>query len=143
MVPRLGERTGRNTRHCHADNCKKATTGRKPYCVNHVEMQPYIQELQERIAGREAEWVRVKQLGARAVDPDGLTAREILHYMDVHGPCTVRRLAKDLAMERALLDCYVSTFATCGLVELSANKRGARVLTFLAHHHDPTSVCAA
>jgi hypothetical protein len=45
-------------------------------------------------------------------------------------------------MERALLDCYVKAFATRALVEISENKRGARVLTFLAHH-DPSATCAA
>lgn len=132
VLERWSERTGRDTRHCHAEGCKKATTGRKPFCVDHVEMLAYVQGLQERIASREAEWLRVGRLGPRAVDVAGLTAQEIIHYLHVHGPCTVRRLAKDLAMERSLLDSYVSAFATRGMVEISENNRGVCVLTMLA-----------
>lgn len=125
------ERGGRDTRHCELDGCVRATTGRKPFCSNHLEEMPYVRGVQERILARRTEWDAVEKRGVRAVDLEGTTALEILEYSRVHGPCTVRRLAKDLSMERSLLDPYVASLRKHRLIRLTANKRGVPVVHFL------------
>ena len=134
---RWGVRTGRDTRHCEGKGCKKATTGRKPFCVDHVERQPYVQELQGRIQKRSQEWEHVGRRGARAVDPAGLTAVEIVQYVRVHGPCTIKRLAKDLSLERSLLESFVRALTSRRLLRATENKRHVQVLHYVAV--DPSS----
>jgi hypothetical protein len=134
---RLGARAGRDTRHCEEFGCKKATTGRKPFCVEHVERLPYVQELQDRILDRQDEWEQVRSRGARAVDPSGLTALEIHQYVRVHGPCTIKRLAKDLSLSRSLLESYVRVLSSRRLLRVTENKRHVPVLHYVAA--DPTS----
>ena len=125
------ERTGRDTRHCELDGCKRATTGRKPVCTNHLDEMPYVRGVRERIVARRKEWDAVEKRGIRAVELGGTTALEIIEYSRVHGPCTVRRLAKDLSMDRALLDNYVKSLRKHSRIKLTANKRGVPVVHFI------------
>jgi hypothetical protein len=122
------ERTGRDTRWCEFEGCVKATNGRKPYCTVHMIEMPYVREVQERIQAREAEWGRVERGGSRAVDVEGVTAQEILEYARFQGPCTVRRLSKDLNISRGLLDPYMKSLHRHGRIKLTANKRGVPVV---------------
>lgn len=134
MIARLidrWERTGRDTRHCELEGCRKATNGRKPYCTKHLTKMPYVRQVQQRILDRQAEWDRVEATGSRAVNAQGITAREILEYVKIHGPCTVRRLSKDLSMGRELLDPYVKSLRRKSHIRLTANNRGVPVVHFL------------
>lgn len=114
----------RDTRHCQQAGCKRATTGRKPYCTEHVALMPQVQRLQEELQRREDEWSAVLRRGARAVDPQGTTAQEILMYLKIQGSSTVRRLAKDLSMDLELLTPYVNALRRHRLVRVTQNKRG-------------------
>ena len=67
---------------------------------------------------------RVRQLGARAVDIEGLNAQEILRFIRVNGERTVPRLARDLNMHLPTLSGYVKALKRKRLLALSKNKRG-------------------
>lgn len=129
----------RDTRHCELDGCRKATTGRKPYCTDHLGEMPYVQELEQELARRDDEWARVLSRGTREVDPQGTTAQELLMYLKVHGKRTVRRMAKDLSMEMELLTPYVNALRRWGWVRVSKNKRGIPLVHYLGDGNGSSS----
>ena len=71
---------------------------------------------------------RVGRIGARAVDVDGITAREVVRALSVNGPRTVARLAKDLNIEIRIIDGYVRALKRRKAIRLRANKRGTLVV---------------
>ncbi len=127
MIPTLSRLTAFNCREtvrCEAPRCSQRTRDGKPYCPEHVELLPYVQELQAALAEQQAEQRRVASRGARAVDPDGLTARELLLQLDLYGDRTVERLARDLQLDVDLVHAYAKALARHGRVSLSQTRRG-------------------
>jgi hypothetical protein len=129
----------RDTRHCELNGCKKATTGRKPFCTDHLGQMPYVQGLQEEILRREDEWDRVLRRGAREVDPTGTTAHELIQYLKVHSERTIRRMAKDLSMDLELLTPYVNALRRLGWVRVTKNKRGIPLVHYLGDGNDSSN----
>jgi hypothetical protein len=99
------------------------TRERKPFCAEHVQEHPYINDLMRRLADSEREVARVKQRGAKEVDTQGLLAREILREL-AHGDRTVERLARDMQIDPSVVDCYVRALARRGRVTLGETSRG-------------------
>ncbi len=62
---------------------------------------------------------------------------EIVQYVRVHGPCTIKRLAKDLSIERSLLESFVRVLTTRRMLRATENKRHVPVLHYVAA--DPTA----
>jgi hypothetical protein len=127
MTPRTQARWHRDrptTRHCEARGCGVATRAGKPFCSEHVERHPYVQSLLDLMAESDLETERVGRQGARAVDVDGLNAREILQFVRVNGERTVARLARDLNMHLPTLRSYVQALRRARLLSLGKNKRG-------------------
>jgi hypothetical protein len=142
MNPRTMPRWARErpvTRYCQQPECGAATRQGKPYCSAHVEAHPYIRDLLGRIEGKEAEEARVRERGAGAVDPQGLTAQEILRFLIVHGERTVPRLARDLNVDLVTLRSYVAVLVAAGRIQTRPNRRGSSVLTYV----EPDPVPAA
>ena len=65
--------------------------------------------------------------GSRAVDPEGITAQEILQFIRVHGPRTVPRLARELNLEVKTVTGYVRALERRKVVETHLTGRGALV----------------
>lgn len=140
MTPRTTPRWARErpvTRHCQQPLCGTATRQGKPFCSAHVNEHPYVKELLARIDGKQAEEARVRVRGGRAVDPEGLTAQEILRFLVVHGERTVPRLARDLNVDLPTVRCYVSVLKRHKQVEVRENKRGAVVVRYRAEAVSP------
>lgn len=129
VLDRLARHGRIRPRRCGLETCERATKGGKPFCVDHVAQQPYVQELMAKMAAREEEEARVRRLGAGAVDPEGITAREILAYLLIQGPSTVRRLAHELHLEGRTVEGYVRGLQRAGRVATSRNRRGGLVVT--------------
>jgi hypothetical protein len=127
----------RDTRHCELRGCKRATTGRKPFCTDHIEHMPQVRWLRDELQRREDEWEAVRRRGARAVKMEGTTAHEVLQYLKVHGSRTIRRLAKDLSMDLELVTPYVNALRRKRKVRVTENKRGIPLVHYLAD--DPNS----
>lgn len=74
--------------------CRKPTTGRKPFCTEHVDRLPYAAWLLE--VESETRKVLVRSIGsARHVDTDGEIARDILRALAIGpNPNTERALKK-------------------------------------------------
>jgi hypothetical protein len=122
-------RSGRKrAKHCERPDCGKATREGKPYCSDHVDDHPYVRGLIEALAAREAEEARVRKRGARAVDLDGVTAREILGYVAIHGGRTVQRLARELNLDIQTIKGYARALERGKRVHLTSTRRGAIIV---------------
>lgn len=121
------------TRYCEAEGCGVATREGKPYCSEHVERHPYVQQVLAQLERRETEEARVNQVGARAVDPQGITAQEILQFIRLHGPRTVPRLARELNLEVKTVTGYVRALERRKVVDTDTTRRGALIVRL----HEP------
>ena len=118
---------------CRVDGCDHATTGRKPYCLDHIDRLPYVASVESEIARREAE-VKVAETrrGWRKLDASGAAAREIVHELAVKGPQSPGRLAKTVEVVKGALEGYVSALESAGVVKRVETKRSrGRVLTLV------------
>lgn len=149
MIPRTiikWMRSGRNkTTHCDEEGCKRATREGKPYCSEHVGRLPYVQALVEQIAEKEAEEAQVAKRGVRAVDPYGLTAREVLLTLWVNGERTVARLSRELNIDFETVKLYVRCLERNGFVNVEPTRRGAGVVSLadrIAFVKDPRELAS-
>ncbi len=116
------------TRFCKELGCEQTTREGKPYCPDHVENHPYVQEILDTLAAREAEERQVRSQGARAVDPRGLTAKELVLHLSLHGARTLERLSRELQLDPRIVDGYVSALVERGVVTLGRTNRGSTVV---------------
>jgi len=116
------------SRSCDVDSCAHPTREGKPFCPNHVEEHPYVQAILDTLELRRAEEAKVKVRGAGAVDPDGLTARELLLHLTLHGARTVERLSRELQLEVRVLEGYVGALNQRGLIHVGRTHRGSTIV---------------
>ena len=115
---RSGRRPLQAREHCHVPGCSHPTTERKPYCIDHLERLPYVRELQEQLAQRDAEEVAATaKKGWKAVDIVGSRAREIVDQLSVKGAQTPKRLAITVEMRPSSLEAYLAALERAGLVK--------------------------
>lgn len=114
----------RQTRVCEADGCNQSTRENKAFCTDHVENQPYVQDLMRRMADREQEDLKVRQNGSSAVNLKGITISEILLHLRQNGPRTEDRLQRELQIEKGTLYSYIVALRKNGIVELGTTPRG-------------------
>lgn len=128
MLSRAMDQGTGTTRLCRSTGCDQTTREGKPFCPDHVEHHPYVQEILGTLAEREAEEERVRTAGAPAVDPSGLTARELVLHLSLHGARTVERLARELQLDPTIVDGYVSALVDRGFIALGRTNRGSTVV---------------
>lgn len=119
---------GRESDSLPCEACGQPTREGKPYCPEHVDQQPYVAELLAELARQEAELAMVSLHGSDAVDTSGLTARELLQLVRLHGPRTVQRLGRELNIKPIIIRSYVRAMSEVGMVELGISKRGKTVV---------------
>lgn len=116
------------TRACLNDGCYQTTREGKPYCPDHVEDHHYVQEILGVLREREAEEDRVRKRGPSAVNPEGLTAQELVLHLSLHGSRTVERLSREFQLEARVMHNYVDALMQQGLVVLGRTTRGSTVV---------------
>ena len=120
------------TRSCKAPGCHATTREGKPYCPEHVEFHPYVQEILEILDRREEEEQLVRKRGPSAVDPEGLTAKELMLHLSLHGSRTVERLSREFQLDATVMGNYVRALRNRGLVVLGRTTRGSTVVRLSA-----------
>lgn len=115
------ERVERTT--CEEPGCGRSTRASKPFCTQHVDQHPYARALVEQLEEQDAEIEKVRREGSRVVDPKGLTCREVLQWLRVHGPRTLPRLAREIQVDTSVLGHYVVALASSGMVCLVKSVR--------------------
>ncbi|MEZ6185080.1 MAG: hypothetical protein R3F62_08740 [Planctomycetota bacterium] len=93
-----------------------------------MEEHPYVREILSTLQRREEEEALVRSRGSRAVDPGGLTARELVLHLSLHGARTIERLSRELQLDTKVLDGYVSALVGQGQVTLGRTNRGSTVV---------------
>lgn len=121
------ERNPRSPRRCSEPGCSKATRHGKPMCPRHVEGLPYVAALLEKLAERDRQDELVRQRGARAVQFDSLTAKEVLAYLREHGAHTAERIARELNLDPKVATAYLVAMRRGGLLRTRSNRRGRLV----------------
>ncbi len=116
------------TRFCDISGCTQTTREWKPFCPDHVERHPYVQSILSTLAEREDEEEKVRQRGPKAVNPTGLTAKELVLHLSLHGARTVERLSRELQLDSKVLDGYVGALVRRGVVALGRTNRGSTVV---------------
>jgi hypothetical protein len=129
-----GPETRVPTRKCAAKGCSTYTRERKPFCPEHVLDAPYAKGLFDRVEGVENEIERVGEIGAEAVDMNGLVVEEILAGIAHAGQVTWRRLCKSHvaflhSVESETTDHYRDRLNDAGLVEITRSSRGVEVVS--------------
>ncbi len=126
------KRTQQN-RICDIPGCTESTREGKPYCPNHVDCLPYVQEVLSRLAERDAQDEAVSKRGPRAVDVESsLTVQEILLHLELHGPRTEERLVREVNIDAKTLGGYLRALVKRKIIKLGHTKRGS-VLVKLAN----------
>ena len=114
------------TRSCRV--CGGTTREGKPYCPDHVVEHPYVQSILNTLVARREEEERVRQRGADAVDLTGLTAKELVLHLSLHGARTVERLSRELQLDSQVLKGYVGALVEDGAVALGRTNRGSTIV---------------
>ncbi|RMG18835.1 MAG: hypothetical protein D6731_01190 [Planctomycetota bacterium] len=92
-------------------------------------LHPYAQSLVARLADQDRETERVRRQGEGAVNPQGLTAEEIVHFVWEHGERTLSQLSRDLHLETSVLECYLRVLVRRQQVTLTRDDRGGWVVS--------------
>lgn len=102
---------------CGMHGCREVPTGRKPYCIEHLDQLPYVQWLMGELHRREEEADQAAK--RRPIDPDGPLARDIRGQLALHGTMTFGRLSRELLVSVPEIETYVRALERAGIVETS------------------------
>lgn len=110
--------------------CGGETSGRKPFCVDHLARLPYVQDLLDQIAEMEGEIERVRQEGKDGADPRGLFAYELMIKLtsDKMGSSTVKKIAREMRMRWSIVGAFFLALEGLERVSLSRTPRGSIVV---------------
>ncbi|MGE0708557.1 MAG: hypothetical protein AB7N76_22985 [Planctomycetota bacterium] len=100
----------------------------KPYCPEHVDDHPYVRDLLAALAARQAEEERVRTRGSVEVDLDGITAREVVLHLSLHGARTIERISRELQIDSDVVAGYVDALNERDLIDMSHTNRGSTVV---------------
>lgn len=130
------EQTQTAVRMCDVDDCYENTREGKIYCSNHIEKQPYIQELMKRIQDRTQEDELVRQEGSTAVNLEGITSKEIRLQLQYSGTRTEERLTRELQVDKTIVHNYAIRLQTEGVIRFGRTNRNN--LTIVLVGFDPS-----
>lgn len=123
-----GAGSGSSTRECGIPGCNETTRELKPYCPDHVDDNPYVQEIINALSANKKEQDNVLEKGPEAVDLEGMTASAIRLLLTNHGARTVERLSRDLSLEATIVKKYVDSLVNEGQVTLGRTTRGSTIV---------------
>ena len=127
----MSYRSGART--CERQGCHQSTREGKPFCSEHVGLNPYALRIAQEIVKRDSEdaVVAAGNTPASGYNVQGLTAQAILQHLVEHGTRTKARLCRELILERKVLDGYVEALIKKGIVSEGMTRRGAATLILL------------
>ena len=99
-------------RACGTPGCSSPTSGRRPYCDEHLDESPYVREVKGRIAIHEAE---VEQAKKGVLDE--VVKKDLLVPIWVHGGRTAREVAREAGIDPSVAERCLDTLESEGIVE--------------------------
>ena len=117
---------------CLFAGCGNTPTGRKPYCIEHLDRIPGAADLMREVGRREGEIARAALGQWRHIDTSGSVAEEILDLLHAEGPLKVTtilsRIVFDVDGEDARRTLVLSYCRALGLaVETVRDDRGHKL----------------
>lgn len=111
------------SRGCSAPGCLKSTRESKPFCPDHVELHPYVQEIVAFRDSREAEIAGIEK--GKQVKNNSPLFEEILIYITNYGSKTVERIAHDIMISVPATKKLVQTMRRKGIIKTGRTTRGS------------------
>jgi predicted transcriptional regulator len=140
-------RVTNSTKICDVPGCPHSTREGKPYCTDHVDHHPYVQDLISQLDENEVALERARNKGK--VDLTGQAVRELILHLNLHGARTEERLARELQLDTKALQAILRALIKAGTIQLGHSKRGSTVvhltgtaIPLKAANHDDTSQTA-
>ena len=134
-VAELSSQSGATTtRTCEARGCYDTTRENKPFCTKHVEEHPYVQRILDILREKEAEHQAVLERGSAAVDLTGLTAKELILHLSLHGSRTLERLCREFQIGAQVMRGYVEALTQNGYVVQGRTLRGNLLVRISTPH---------
>lgn len=95
------EQHSNERRQCDVDDCLLLTKKKKPFCLEHITLMPYVQIILTEIFTRSVESERIFKGGH--VEKDCHLFEEVLLYIQSNGPSTIKMLAQRLDQEKDVI----------------------------------------
>ena len=131
------------SRECEAVKCHETTREGKPFCPEHVELNPHAHRVAQEIARREREdrCVARGETSVEQMNTSGITAAAIMQCLGEKGTRTKARICRELNIESAVLDGYVEALSRKNLVVVGTTIRGNETLTLRSSPSAQPSLC--
>lgn len=120
VLPEGGQHKG--TSPCQAPSCQRSTREGKPFCSDHIELAPYVQQVLGILAERDEE-ERVLELKRGRIAKDGFFYRETLLLLRSKD-FTAKGLARRLDLSHHAAERLIRLIASDRLARQSQTSRG-------------------
>lgn len=110
--------------------CKQPTSGKKPYCIDHIENIPRVKELLSSLSQKEKEERLVLKKGLSAIKEDSLVLSEIIDILNL-GNKTAGALAKEISLKESLVRIYIKYLSNKNIIRVQP-AAGGDILHLLA-----------
>lgn len=120
------------SRPCAHPGCRQKTREGKPYCPEHIENLTQVKEILAQLEGKRAEEEVANLGGWKSINRDGITTHEILQMLDLHGPRTMERLARDLKLTEVQISSYIKALKSWNLVTTRRTARGSTIVSIIS-----------
>lgn len=118
------------TKRCDVFGCIELTRENKPFCLEHIERAPYVQDLLRRMEER----VKLDQeveTDHQKADLDSITAREIVLALRKQGTVTEENMSRAMKLPRTTIHNYALAMQDKKIVTLRPTDRGRMAVTLL------------
>ena len=126
------------TRRCDAAGCYELTRENKPFCLEHIELAPYVCDLLRRMEDRDVMDGQVAT-DHRKASLSSITAQEILLTLRQKGTVTEDSLSRAMKLERQTIHNYALKMLDNNLVLLRVTSRGRTTITLLDASGQPAT----
>jgi len=109
------------SRLCNVKGCGRTTREKKPFCPDHIDELPYVQQLMAQIDYKAAELERVRS--GKPVPVPSCFEGEIVWHLKMNGRRSVRRLAKEVHIEYVILIKMLRAYKRRGLIKFYPHHR--------------------
>ena len=107
---------------CKAKDCNNITTGRKDYCIDHLDQIPKIKKLQADVENIDEEEKQVTKRGKKAITPNSLIIKDILRILR-NSSVTFKKMKQETDLPEPILKLYVEYLEEKGKIIVETTPR--------------------
>lgn len=113
-VPRREDKT----KHCEVAGCGNFTRERKPYCPEHVDNHPYVQDLLQQLANKADSLKKTKNW-----KPDPTLISDIVLLVSTKGTITAAAAKREMNIDEESIEKLMRFLAQAGVFKCDYNNR--------------------